>query len=214
MQLLPHGRSESAPGPRGIHQSIAFPISKDQSIEVPAYLRRLGARLAANPDLICAGALNNRTSIESALKVLDAKADDVIKRTASTLFVTTAVSQNGDLDALMVLGEQTRLIWRVAHIYNQRPTLRDFGRLYANVGATLFAASEIEDLDIRDQIEPVIKAAVGHSMAHLTASLVPGISSVASIVMKSVLDGTANAYLTLRVGIICQSYCRSMTSRR
>jgi hypothetical protein len=108
----------------------------------------------------------------------------------------------------MVLAEQTRLIWQVAHIYNQRPTLRDFGRLYANVGATLFAASKLEDLDLRDQIEPVIKAAVGHSMA----SLVPGLDKVASIVMQSVLDGTANAYLTLRVGIICQSYCRSITA--
>ena len=91
--------------------------------------------------------MNDRASIESALKVPDAKADDIIKRTASTLFVTTAVSQNGRLDALMVLADQTRLIWQVAHIYNQRPTLRDFGRLYANVGATLFAASELEDLD-------------------------------------------------------------------
>lgn len=184
------------------------PPADEQSPEYQTYLRRLGARLATNPALICAGALNDRSSIESALKVLDAKADDVIKRTASTLFVTTAVSQNGRLDALMVLAEQTRLIWQVAHIYNQRPTLRDFGRLYANVGATLFAASELEDLDVRQQIEPVIKAAVGGA----AASLVPGIASVASIVMNSVLDGTANAYLTLRVGIICQTYCRSITA--
>src|SRR5450759_199834 len=184
------------------------PPTDEQSPEYQTYLRRLGTRLATNPDLISAGALDDRASIESALKVLDAKADDVIKRTASTLFVTTAVSQNGSLDALMVLAEQTRLIWQVARIYNQRPTLREVGRLYANVGATLFAASELEDLDIRDQIEPVIKAVFGHAVV----SLVPGITSVASIVMNSVVDGTANAYLTLRVGIICQSYCRSMTA--
>jgi hypothetical protein len=184
------------------------PPADEQSQEYDAYLRRLAARLTSNPHLAGAGALRDRASIESALKVLDEKAAGVIKQTASALFLTTAVSQNGRLDALMVLAEQTRLIWKIAHIYNQRPTARDFGRLYANVGATLFAASALEDLDIREQIEPVVNAAVGGAMA----SLVPGIAFVASIVVNSVLDGTANAYLTLRVGLICQSYSRSMTT--
>jgi len=31
-------------------------------------------------------------------------------------------------------------------------------------------------------------------------------------VIDAVVDGTANAYLTLRVGIVCQSYCRSITA--
>lgn len=184
------------------------PPADEYSREYQTYLCQVGRRLATNTELICAGPLDSRTSIESALKVLDAKADDVIKRTASTLFVTTAVSQNGRLDALMVLAEQTRLIWRVAHVYNQRPTMREFGRLYANVGAAVFAARELDDLDVSEQIEPLIKAAVGGTMA----SLVPGIAAVASIVMNAVLDGTANAYLTLRVGFICQTYCRSITA--
>jgi hypothetical protein len=165
--------------------------------------------------------LNDRPSIESALKVLDAKADEVIRRTASTLFVATAVSQSGALDALMVLAEQSRLIWRVAHIYDQRPILRDFGRLYANVGSSLFAANALEDLNIAGRIAPVINAVIGQTIAH--PGSIPGASvvmpaiekagdMVASIVMQSILDGTANAYLTLRVGIICQSYCRSITA--
>ena len=185
------------------------PPVDEGSPEYQIYLRRLGARLAANhPNLASAGALKDRASIESVLKILDVKADAIVKRAASTRFVTTAVSQNGRLDAIMVLAQQTRLIWQVAHIYNQRPALRDFVRLYANVGATVFAASELEDLNVSAQVEPIIKAAFGS----VAASLVPGISSVTSIVMHSVLVGTANAFLTLRVGIICQSYCRSITA--
>ncbi len=184
------------------------PPADERSPEYQTYLRRLGARLAAHPDLASAGPLNDRARIESALGILDAKAADVIKTTASTMFVTTAVSQNGRLDVLMVLAEQTLLIWRVVHIYNQRPALRDFGRLYANVAATLFVTGQLEDLDIREQVEPVIRAAAGSAVA----GLVPGLASVASIVTHSVLDGTANAYLTLRVGIICQTYCRSTTA--
>ena len=95
-----------------------IPPADEQSPQYQTYLRRLGGRLACNLHLIGAGALNDRASIESALRVLDAKADEVIKRTASTLFVSTAISQNGKLDALMVLAGLTHLIWQVAHIYN------------------------------------------------------------------------------------------------
>jgi len=184
------------------------PPKDEQSSEYPAYLCRLGKRLSTNPELTCAGPLDDRASIESSLKVLDAKADDVIKGTASILFVTTAVSQNGSLNAIMVLAQQTRLIWRVARVYNQRPTVAEFGRLYANVGATLFATVELGDLDIRDQIQPVIQAVFGHAVV----SLVPGIDKLASIVMQCLINGAADAYLTLRVGIICKSYCRPITA--
>lgn len=185
------------------------PPQDEHTPEYDAYLRCLGARLAKNPHLRTTGAaLDNRAGIEEALTVLDATANTIISSTAASVFVSTAVSQNGRLDALMVLAAQTRLIWRVAHVYNQRPSVQDFLRLYANIAATLFAASELDDLDLREQVEPVIKAAIGGSIA----GLVPGISTVASIIMHSVLEGTANAYLTLRVGVISQTYCRALTS--
>jgi hypothetical protein len=184
------------------------PPEDSHSEEYREFLRHLGARLSRNPRLTSTTITGDQRSIENALTVLDATADDIVKETASRVFVSTAISQNGRLDALMVLAEQSRLIWRVAHVYNQRPSVSEFGRLYANVGATLFAASAIEDLDISEQVEPVVKAAVGGAVA----SLVPGVASVSSIVMHSILDGTANAYLTLRVGIICRGYCQSITA--
>jgi len=193
-----------------------IPPADEQSPQYQTYLRRLGARLAGNPYLIGAGSLSDRASIESALKVLDAKADEIVKRAASTLFVSTAVSQNGKLDGLMVLAAQTRLVWQVAHIYNQRPTPRDFGRLYANVGAAIFAASALEDMDIGAQVAPVISVAAGHLAGLHLASLVPFVGQVADkvadLVINSVVEGTANAYLTLRVGIICRTYCRATTA--
>lgn len=180
----------------------------EQSKEYRGYLRRLGARLTLNPNVTCTTPLETRESIETALTMLDAKATLVIKETASRLFISTAISQNGRLDALMVLAEQSRLIYRVASIYNQRPALREFGRLYGNVGATLFAARQMDDPNIREQIQPVFNAVLGHA----AISLVPGVAPVASIVLNSLLDGTANAFLTLRVGVICQSYCRCITA--
>jgi len=183
------------------------PPADTQSREYQHYLLQLGKRLARNPHL--AGkdtCLSDRAGIEAAMRILDARADEVVKAMASSVFVSTAISQNGRLDALMVLAAQTRMIWQIARVYNQRPALGEMIRLYSNVGATLFVTSEIEDLDITEQVEPVIKAAISGSLA----SLVPGITHVSSLVTQSVLEGTANAYLTLRVGVICRTYCASL----
>jgi len=184
------------------------PPSDEQSPEYQVYLKQLGARLAPNRHLSGMGAqLGDRAGIEAALKTLDAKAKGIIKATASTVFLSTAISQNGRLDALMVLAAQSRMVWQVAHVYYQRPTLREMIQLYANIGATIFLVSEIEDLDIREQVEPVIASALGGSLA----GVAPGMSIVATILTESILEGTANAFLTLRVGVICQRYCASLT---
>jgi hypothetical protein len=84
------------------------------------------------------------------------------------------------------------------------------------VGAALFATNALEDIDVGAQIAPVFNTAVLHLSGLHAASLVPWIGQVADkvtdIVIDAVVEGTANAYLTLRVGIICRSYCRSTTA--
>src|SRR3989304_2847398 len=142
------------------------PPADERSPEFEAYLKQLGARLSANKYLAGTGALlGDRAGIEAALKALDAQASEVVKSTASTVFVSTAISQNGRLDALMVLFAQTRMVWQLAHLYYQRPSLRELIQLYANIGATAFLVSEIEDLDISEQVEPVMASALGGSLA-------------------------------------------------
>ena len=106
----------------------------------------------------------------------------------------------------MVLAAQTRMIWQITRMYNQRPSLQELVQIYAHVAVTVFVAAELEDLDIAEQVEPVITAAVGSSVV----GMIPGASMVASIVTQSLIEGTANAYLTLRVGVICQNYCKSV----
>ena len=185
------------------------PPADDHSPEFQVYLKQLGARLALNRHLAGTGAkLDGRAGIEAALKTLDTKANEIVKTTAKTVFVSTAISQNGRLDALMVLAAQSRMVWQVAHLYYQRPSLREMIQLYANIGATVFLVSEIEDLDIGEQVEPVIASALAGSLA----GLAPGMTVVATLLTQSILDGTANAYLTLRIGIICQRYCALLTT--
>src|ERR1700730_17633799 len=140
-------------------------------------------------------ALNSTTDIEAALQTLDTHADDVVTSTASAVFLSTAVLQSGRLDVLVVFAAQTRLIWQIAHVYYQRPSLRDFVQLYANVASTAFIAAGIEDIDVDVLVGTIFGS---------TVAAIPGMHLLAS----SVLSGSANAFLTLRVGMITKEYCR------
>jgi hypothetical protein len=182
------------------------PPETDREPEFSAFLQSLGKRLAVNKHLLGIP-VSTREEVEEALTILDARAREVTEKTASTIFLSTAISQSGRLDAFLVLAGQTRMIWEIAHLYYQRPTARELVHLYANVAATAFLASEIDDLDISEQIEPVIASTLGAA-----AISVPGFQLAASLVVNSILTGAANAFLTLRVGIITKGYCRSLVA--
>src|SRR3984885_4566587 len=139
--------------------------------------------------------LNSTADLESALLTLDKYADDVVTSTASAVFLSAAGLQSGRLDVLVVFAAQTRLIWQIAHVYYQRPSLRDFLQLYANVASTAFIAAGIEDIDVDVLVGTVLGS---------TVAAIPGMHLLAS----SVLSGSANAFLTLRVGMITKEYCR------
>lgn len=172
------------------------------------FLERLKKRLAANPQL---RALNlpfqTEADLESALKVLGEKAQITITTTAKTVFVTTAISQNGRLDGLLVLAAQTRMIWQIAHLYQQRPSLKDLAYLYANVAAAVFLISELDDLDLAEQLEPIAASVLGGSVT----GVVPGLGVMAQVITNSLIDGAASAFLTLRVGILARNYCGALS---
>ena len=138
---------------------------------------------------------------------LNKETERLTKRTASQVFLTTAVSQNGSLDGLFVLVSATKMVWQIASIYHQRPNPKDFILLYINVAATVLLAREIEDLDVLDeQMEPMITTLFGSMLG----SFVPGVNAAVNILVNSAIQGTANAFLTLRVGFIAQQYMGSL----
>ena len=184
-------------------KSLTPPKSEDVP-EFSAYLAALKKRLASNSHLKGLE-FSSRQQVEEALTILGKKSDEIIQQTASTVFISTAISQSGRLDAFLVLSAQSRMIWRIARLYYQRPTLRDLIQLYANVAGTAFLASEFEDIDISEQVEPILSSTLG-----ALAVTIPGVQLAASILVNSVLTGTANAFLTLRMGIIARRYCGSL----
>ena len=145
--------------------------------------------------------------IENAIRVLSAEADSVVRRTASTVFLSTALMQNGRLDALILLFTQIQMVGRVARVYVQRPSPREMMRLYVNVAGTAFIASGLESLDLGEMVAPLATSV----MPALKGGL-PMLSGISALLVKCVSNGAANAFLTLRVGEVARRYCE-LTSR-
>ncbi len=182
---------------------LAPPASREGS-DYQAHLARLRSRLRLNA-AHKVEELDDEPAVEEAIRRLDEEAARVVKQTASQVFLSTAVSQSGRLDTFLVFSMQTRMIWKIAHIYYQRPTLRDMVHLYAQVAGTSFVAGELQDVDLSEQVAPVFSAVVGS-----LGGAVPGFQLVASILANSILSGAADAFLTLRVGMIARRVCGAL----
>jgi hypothetical protein len=166
-----------------------------------AYLQALRIRLSTNPrtsDL----PLVTPAEIEAAVGQLSNEADKVVRRTASTVFLSTALMQNGRLDGLVVLFTQIQMVGRVARIYVQRPSPRELVRLYANVAGTAFVASRLESLDLGEMVAPLAV-----SIVPALKSGIPGMGGISALLVRCVSNGAANAFLTLRVGEVARRYC-------
>lgn len=174
-----------------------LPPAETEGEAYEAFVAEFRKRLSRHPQLR-GMMLESMSDLENALLVLDKHADDVVSQTASAVFLSTAVLQSGRLDVLVVFAAQTRLIWRIAHVYYQRPSLRDFVQLYANVASTALMAAGVEDIDVDVLVGTIFGS---------TVAAIPGMHLLAS----SVLSGSANAFLTLRVGMITKEYCRART---
>ena len=160
------------------------PPASREGPEYLAHLERLRARLRLSAYRHQIRDLEGEAAIEQAIRRLDDEAERIIRATASQVFLSTAVSQSGRLDTLLVFSMQTRMVWKLAHLYYQRPTVRDLIGLYASVAGTSFVAGEA--------------SRPGPGRAGRTCLLggarrgggaVPGFQLVASILANSILSG-------------------------
>jgi Domain of unknown function (DUF697) len=183
-----------------------IPPEENSGPKHDAYLEALRVRLAANRRTR-GKPLTTQEEIENAIGILSAEADSVVRRTASTVFLSTALMQNGRLDALILLFTQIQMVGRVARVYVQRPSPRELIRLYLNVAGTAFISSGLESLDLGEMVAPLAT-----SVVPALKGGIPGLSGISALLVKCVSNGAANAFLTLRVGEVARRYCE-LTSR-
>ena len=180
------------------------PPKSETSPQFELYIQRLRRRLKQNPHLEDRP-LETLDDIKAALSMLGEQADEVIRTTALQVFLVTAVSQNGSLDAVSIVVMQSKMVWRIARIYYQRPSLRQLLFLYSNVAACAIFAQQIDDIDLSEYIQPVLSSVTSGAVGAL-----PGLQAAGGLVTNSIFSGSANAYMTLRVGVVAKLYCGSL----
>lgn len=182
------------------------PPEDEKSADFQRHMERLMKRLRRNP-LLRERTITERAHVEEALVVLDRRADELSRAAGAQVFLTTAISQNGSLDGVIVLAAQSKLVYDIARVYYQRPTLRDMLYLYGNVASTAFVAGELEDIDLSEQVQPILSSVAGSA-----AGAIPGFQAASTLFVSSVMTGAANALLTMRVGIITKQYSRALAA--
>ena len=170
------------------------------------FLTELRQRMKRNPRLQGVPLASN-DDIPAALATLSLVADKVVRDTANTVFLGTAVMQNGRLDGLIVLAAQLRMVWKIATIYYQRPSPRQMLYLYSNVSTTVFLADSIQEIEFTELAAPLVA-----SIIPSLKGAIPGLQGIANLLVNSIANGSANAFLTLRVGIVTQQYCETLTT--
>lgn len=112
---------------------------------------------------------------------------------AETVFLSTAISQNGRLDSLAVVTINIKLIKELVLKCGFRPNYPSLGRLSFNVLTSAVIAESLEDINF-NEIFP--------SKGLNALSEIPFLKTI----IGSFAQGVGNALLTLRVGIICRNY--------
>jgi uncharacterized membrane protein YcjF (UPF0283 family) len=126
-------------------------------------------------------------------KTIKKELNKVIISHAETVFMSTAISQNGRLDAIAVLTINLRLVKELVTKCGFRPSYPALGRLSFNVLTSAIIAESLEDMKFSELFPQ-------SSMNAL--SEIPFLKTVTG----SLAQGSGNALLCLRVGIICRNY--------
>ena len=182
------------------------PLIPPDDVTGPAhekYLAQLRSRLKTNPRLSSVP-LETDQELATGIAKLTTQANTVVKDTASAVFVSTAVMQNGRLDGLIVLATQLRMVWRILNIYHLRPSPRQVFFIYGNVGANVLIADNIQEIEFTEIAAPIVS-----SIFPSLKGAVPGLQGISTLLVNSLANGAANAFLTLRIGIVTRVYCEA-----
>jgi hypothetical protein len=117
----------------------------------------------------------------------------IIIKHAETVFLSTAISQNGRLDSLAVITINLKLIRELVIKCGFRPNYPALGKLSFNIMTSAIIAESLENINLNELFPQKGLNAL---------SDIPFLKTITG----SLAQGVGNALLTLRVGIICRNY--------
>lgn len=142
--------------------------------------------------------LHNRDDLRNNLTIvfnttIKENINKAIVKNSKSVLITTALSQNGNLDMLSVLAINLRMIKEIVELSGFRPSYPYLAKLSMNVLITSLIAEGIEEIDIAEYMPTKVSE---------TLTDIPFLKTISS----SIIGGIANSMLTCRVGVITQKY--------
>ncbi len=126
-------------------------------------------------------------------KTIKKELNKIIVTHAESVFLTTAISQNGKLDAIAVLTINLRLIKELVMKCGFRPSYAALGRLSFSVMTSAIIAESLEDMKFSE----IFPQSSLNALAEMP---------ILKTITGSLAQGAGNALLSLRVGIICRNF--------
>jgi hypothetical protein len=142
--------------------------------------------------------MGNKDDLKNALTVvfdttIKEEINKLIIKNSTTVMVSTALSQNGNLDMLSVVAINLKMIKEIVQLSGFRPTYPNLAKLSVNVLLTSLIAEGLEDIEVSELLPNKISE---------TLTDLPFLKTISS----SILSGIANGMLTCRVGVVTRSY--------
>lgn len=117
----------------------------------------------------------------------------IIIKNAKTVMLSTAISQNAKLDMVSVVTVDLKLIKEIVVACGFRPSMKNLSKLTVRVASTALIAEGLESLNLEDVLPNQAMSAISN---------IPLLKPI----MSSVMQGVANALMTIRIGLVTRGY--------
>ena len=117
----------------------------------------------------------------------------IIINEAKTVMISTAICQSARFDMVTVFAVNLKMIKELVEKCGFRPSMKNLSKLTVNVFSTALIAEGRENINIEDVV-PKSSLEFLNNMPYL------------GTIIESVVQGAANAIMTLRIGCVCRRY--------
>ncbi len=140
----------------------------------------------------------NRASYDSIVDSLNIECRRIRKKNVNQLFYSTSISQNGFIDAILILSASVNIVKEIFILYNGRVSNRDLWVIAKKVYYSVAIGGSEGIAYASDE--------VFSKFATDTMKGIPFLSKV----LSSLADGFVNAALLTRISIITENYCKTL----
>lgn len=157
--------------------------------ELSEYIKeiRRDVKLSREEELELTAGSDRKSALQGIIADRIGRMEGVVKESAVTSFVVTAVSQNGSFDFISNVAINFRMINNVVSQLGRRPSMSQMFKLYVSVVSSSLVITALDD--VVDDLD------FGALLGNL------GVAGKAlNVVLPSAMNGLMNAFVTLKVG--------------